>query len=317
MGHHYRQLTHEERYQIRALIELGVSRAEIARRLGRSRSTIGRELNRNGHGRHYDVSKAQRLSDKRRRNAEKANKRVASLIAWVEERLRDDQWSPEQISGSIGSFGFPLVSHEWIYRHVARDRARGGELYLHLRHKQKKYRKRYGSSARRGPIPERRDISERPAIVESRSRIGDWEGDSVVGSGAAALVTLVERSSGTTVIRKVERSTAELTAKAIISALGPWCRQVKTLTLDNGSEFAHHQHVSNQLGCGIYFARPYHSWERGTNENTNGLIRQYFPKGTDFSGVTDKQIQEVEDKLNLRPRKRLSYKAPIELMAAA
>lgn len=316
MGHHYRQLTQEERYQISALMELEWPQAEIARKLGRDRSTISREVHRNRQGKRYQATTAQRMSDKRRREAAKDHKRIAPLIEWVEKRLAADQWSPEQIAGSMASFGSSLVSHEWIYRHLERDRAKGGKLYLHLRHKRKKYRKRYGSGTRRGPIPNRRDIAERPQVVERRSRIGDWEGDSVVGPGPAALVTLVERKSGTTVIRKVERSTAELTAKAIVSALGPWLGQVKTLTLDNGSEFAHHTVVTEQLGCKVYFARPYHSWERGTNENTNGLIRQYFPKGTDFSKISKEQIQEVEDKLNLRPRKRLSYKAPIELMVA-
>jgi transposase, IS30 family len=166
MGHHYRQLTQEERYQISALEKLGRSRAAIARELGRSRSTIGRELERNSGGKRYDPARAQRLSDGRRREAYKANKRLPSLFEFVERRLAEDHWSPEQIAGSMRVAGHPLVSHEWIYRHVERDQAQGGELYRNLRHKRRKYRRRYGRGARSCSIPNRRDISERPEVVE-------------------------------------------------------------------------------------------------------------------------------------------------------
>lgn len=312
MGHHYRQLTQEERYQIGAMKGLGISQAEIARRLGRSASTVSRELGRNGGCKRYEAEAAQRKSDKRRRQARKYSKHTPALVAWVDARLRE-QWSPEQISGSMRAHGYSLVSHEWIYRHIARDQAQGGTLWRELRHRRKKYRKRYGSGKRSSRIPNRVGIEERPAEVDTRSRQGDWEGDTVVGPSTAALVTLVERKTGLVMIRRVTRATADLTAKATVSALSPW--DPLTLTFDNGTEFAHHEKVAKQLKCKIYFARPYHSWERGTNENTNGLIRQYFRKGTDFSKVTDEEVQWVENKLNLRPRKRLGYQAPIELLA--
>lgn len=313
MGHLYEQLTQEERYQISALSALKESQAEIARQLGRSASTISRELRRNGTER-YDGHKAQRTSDLRRRQARKHHKRHPELTEWINARVRE-LWSPEQIAGSMAGSGHPLVSHEWIYRHLARDQAAGGALYLNLRHKRRKYRRRYGSGKRSSRIPNRVGIEHRPAVVEKRSRTGDWEGDTVVGSGTAALVTLVERRTGFIAIRKVERATAEMTAKAIISALGPLASLTKTLTLDNGTEFTDHEKVAEELGCKIYFARPYHSWERGTNENANGLIRQYFPKGTDFSMITDEEIHHVENQLNTRPRKRLGFRAPIELLA--
>jgi transposase, IS30 family len=309
---HYRQLAQEERYQIAALKDSGLSNAEIARRLSRSASTISRELMRNRGVKGYQAATAQRLSDKRRRTAYKADKRIPELIAWVTDRLQD-KWSPEQIAGSAKAAGFDVISHEWIYQLVLRDKAAGGKLAEHLRHRQRRYRRRYGVQDRRGKIPNRVGIDERPAVVDERSRYGDWEGDSIVGKGSAALVTLLERKSGYVFIRKVARSTAALTCEAMVSMLSLVDRR-QTVTLDNGSEFSHHEQVSAALDCQIYFARPYHSWERGANENVNGLIRQYFPKGTDFDGVADEQIQAVEQAINLRPRKRLGYKAPIEFI---
>jgi IS30 family transposase len=260
----------------------------------------------------YQAATAQRLTDKRRQTAYKANKRFPELIAWVSDRLRD-KWSPEQISGSIKAAGVDLISHEWIYQLVLRDKAAGGDLAQHLRHRQRRYRRRYGVQDRRGKIPNRVGIEDRPSVVEARTRFGDWEGDSIVGKGHATLVTLLERKSGYVLIRKVLRSTAVLTCEALKQMLSVVDSR-HTVTLDNGREFSHHEQLSAALGCKIYFARPYHSWERGANENVNGLIRQYFPKGTNFNEVTEEQIQAVEQAINLRPRKRLGYKAPIEFI---
>ena len=226
----------------------------------------------------------------------------------MEERLRGD-WSPEQIADSARAMGYPVVSHEWIER----DKVAGGELYKHLCHRRKRYRKRYGSQERRGRIIDRVGIEERSAVVDERSRLGDWEGDTVRGKGRSALVTLVERKSLQVVIQKVDRATAEQTAAAITKRLGAVAEQVATITFDNGKEFAYHKQIAEVLGCDVYFARPYYSWERGTNENMNGLIRQYFPKGTDFDQVTDEESAAVERKLNMRPRKQLGYRAPIEV----
>lgn len=309
---HYQQLTQEERYQIVTLKALGMSQAAIARELGRSASTVSRELRRNHSPGGYQAATAQRLSDTRRKTADKYNKRIPELIGWVSQRL-EEKWSPEQIAGSAKAAGYPVVSHEWIYQLVLRDKAAGGELASHLRHRQRRYRRRYGVQDRRGKIPNRVGIEDRPLVVDARSRFGDWEGDSIVGRGQAALVTLLERKSGLVFIRKVARSTAALTCDALKSMLSVVdCRH--TVTLDNGREFSHHEQVSSSLGCAIYFARPYHSWERGANENVNGLVRQYFPKGTNFDTVGDEQIKAVEQAINSRPRKRLGYKAPIEFI---
>jgi len=309
---HYRQLTQAERYQITALNQLGYTQRQIAQEVDRCPSTISRELRRNQGIDGYQAETAQRVSDQRRRKARKHHKRLPELEAWVEARLKDD-WSPEQIAGSLRVSGYPLVSHEWIYRHIERDKAAGGDLYKHLRHRRKRYRKRYGSQERRGQIIGRVGIEERPPIVDDRSRVGDWEGDTVRGKGRSSLVTLVERKSLQVVIQKVDQATAEKTAAAIANRLGAVAKLVKTITFDNGKEFAYHGQIAEALKCDVYFARPYHSWERGTNENTNGLIRQYFPKGSDFDQATDEEIAEVERKLNMRPRKRLGYQAPIEV----
>ena len=312
----FRQLTIEERYQIQIYNALGFSLRSIARTLNRAASTISREMVRNVDSGccRYRAQLAQARTDKRRRTADKSRITDERIIRLIEQRLTEHQWSPEQIVGYLEKQGYLLVSHEWIYQHVLKDKAQGGELYKHLRHKIGKYRRRYGKQDKRGQIVGRIGIDKRPTIVEKRARFGDWESDTIQGKGLASLVTVVERKTGLTRIRKVARATAELTASAMIEALSTFV--VKTNTSDNGKEFAHHHKVSEALNCKFYFAQPYHSWERGTNENTNGLIRQYFPKGTAFEKVTDEEIQRVEDKLNTRPRKRLGFKSPYEVLTA-
>lgn len=310
----FRQLTIEERYQIQIYNAQGFSQRAIARTLNRAASTISRELARNVDliGGEYRAELAQVHTNKRRREADKfriTDERIIKIVEWA---LTEHQWSPEQIVGYLRQQGYKLVSAEWIYQYVLKDKAKGGGLHKHLRHKVGKYRRRYGKQDKRGRIVGRIGIDKRPAIVEKRARFGDWESDTIQGKGLASLVTVVERKTGLTRIRKVARATAELTAKAMIEALS--CFVVKTNTSDNGKEFAHHHKVSKALNCQFYFAHPYHSWERGTNENTNGLIRQYFPKGTAFEKVTDEEIQRVEDKLNTRPRKRLGFKSPYEVL---
>ena len=223
--------------------------------------------------------------------------------------LRED-WSPEQISGWLTREEGVSVSHERIYQHVYEDKRRGGDLHRHLRC-QKPRRKRYGHYDRRGQIRERVSIDERPEVVEARSRIGDWEADTVIGKlGGAVLVTLVERRSRLSLIALAPNKTAEAVKAAILKVLQSLSAQVHTLTYDNGKEFAYHMEIAKVLKADGYFAHPYHSWERGLNENTNGLIRQYLSKGTDFNKLTDRQVLEIMDKLNNRPRKCLGYKTP-------
>jgi IS30 family transposase len=302
------QLTQEQRYQIAALLKAGHNQTEIADVLEVHKSTISRELCRNRGLRGYRPQQAHALSLARRRD--KAKPRIAAQHwQWIEQLLRDD-WSPEQISLWLGAAGRCLVSHEWIYQYVYEDKRQGGELHRHLRC-QKQRRKRYGSNDRRGQLKGRVSIDNRPTIVEKRSRIGDWEADTVIGRpGGSVLVTLAERKSLLSLIALAPDKSAKSVKEAMLSLLVPLAEQVHTVTYDNGKEFAYHLEVAECLNAKGYFAHPYHSWERGLNENTNGLIRQYLPKGTSFDSLSQKDIQRIMDKLNNRPRKCLGIKTP-------
>jgi IS30 family transposase len=304
----YKQLTQEERYQISALLKAGHAQSEIAMILNRDKSTISRELRRNTGLRGYRPKQAQRLAAERRQS--KIQPRITDAV-WVSvERLLRQDWSPEQISLWLKAEKQISISHEWIYQYVLQDKHFGGELYRHLRC-QKQRRKRYGSYNRRGQIVDRVSIDDRPAIVDRRSRIGDWELDTIIGKNhQQAIVSLSERKSRFTLIHKVERKTAQCVSRAIIKLLKPFSDRVITLTSDNGKEFAEHKKIADKLNAKFYFAHPYASWERGLNENTNGLIRQYFPKGSDFTNITQKEINQVMRKLNNRPRKCLGIKTP-------
>lgn len=300
----YTHLTREERYQIYALKKAGHTQSEIASLLERSPSTISRELARNRGMRGYRPKQAQSMACARRA----VNARTIDEATWrfAQARLRED-WSPDQISAHAA------ISHETIYRRVYADKRAGGTLWKHLRC-QKQRRKRYGRQDRRGIIPHRQSIEQRPAIVGTRSRIGDWEADTVIGKNhKQAIVSLVERKSGFLLMRKVERKTARAVGGAMTDLLKPHRRRVRTITSDNGREFAGHEEVSRQLQADFYFAHPYASWERGTNENTNGLIRQYFPKNRDFTTITQQEIDKAMQRLNSRPRKRLGYLTPAQV----
>lgn len=304
----YAQLTQEERYQIYALTKAGHSQTEIARILGRSKSTMGRELSRNKGLRGYRPRQAHQWAMARR--AAKHHRRLGEATWQRVERLLREDWSPEQISLWLRQEEGIYINHEWIYRHILRDKQAGGDLYRHLRCR-KTRRKRYGSYDRRGQIPNRVTIDERPAVVESRRRIGDWEVDTIIGKGrSGALVSLTERHSRLTLLARAANKTAQAVRKAILEQLEPLADQVLTLTADNGKEFAQHDDIAQALEAAFYFAHPYASWERGTNENANGLVRQYFPKDRDFSTITDEEIQTVMDKLNNRPRKCLGMRTP-------
>lgn len=273
----YKQLTQDERYQIYALRWFGAGPAQIARELKRSVSTICRELERNSGQRGYRPQQAHKKAQARQH--ERASQRRIPENTWelVREHLHLDH-SPEQISAVLRQQHELAISHESIYQYILWDKRAGGELYQHLRC-QKVRRKRYGSYDRRGLIPNRRSITERPAAVERRARLGDFEIDTVYGRGHRhALVTVVDRCSRLTLVAKVDRPTAGQVAQAIVALLWPYRDQVLTLTSDNGKEFAYHEWIAEQLDADYYFARPHAAWERGTNENTNGLLRQYFPR---------------------------------------
>ena len=308
----YTHLTQEERYQIYALNKAGHKQYEIAELLERSRSTISRELARNMGGRGYRPKQAHNMAVERRA----MNARTIDDATWqfAQDRLLE-QWSPKQISGhaDIPPTNLRLVedkSPETVYQRVYADKKSGGVLWENLRC-QKKRRKRYGKTERRGTIPNRLSIEDRPAIVETRSRIGDWEADTVIGKNhRQAIVSIVERKSGFTLIRKVERKTALAVSRAMIGLLKPHQGKVHTITSDNGREFVGHEGIASGLKANFYFAHPYSSWERGTNENTNGLIRQYFPKNRDFTTITQQEIDTAMERLNNRPRKRFGYLTP-------
>lgn len=313
----YCQLTEEDRIEIYAMMQAGISQNKIAEKLAVHRSNIWRELQRNTGLRGYRPKQAHQKALQRRQNSHKAVKMTDNTIKYLQDRLKQD-FSPEQIAERMKldpGWKGPTVSHERIYQHIWQDKAAGGRLYKHLRiagHKKK--RKRYRGKDSRGKIPNRVGIEHRPNIVQTKKRIGDWEADTIIGKDhKGAVVTLVERKSKLTAIGKLARNTAEAVQEQIIRLLNPHKSRVYTITADNGREFANHETFAKVLKADVYFARPYHSWERGLNENTNGLIRQYFPKGTDFRKVTDEQLIFVMTRLNNRPRKSLSFKTPNEV----
>src|SRR5215210_5299692 len=305
----YTQLTREQRYQIYALKKAGHNRTAIAGNVGVHKATIGRELARNTGGRGYRPKQADELAQERQQ--QRVRPRITSAQWTQVEDLLRQEWSPEQISGRLKLEGQRSISHERIYKYVYADKARGGTLSRHLRCR-KIRRKRYGTYSRRGQIPHRVLIDQRPQVVEHKARLGDWEADTIIGQHhQQAIVSLVERKSKFVRLAKVARKTAESVANAMTTQLESL--EVKTITSDNGREFSHHQQIAAQLSADFYFAHPYSSWERGVNENTNGLVRQYFPKKSDFSKLTDRQINKVVERLNQRPRKTLGYKTPNEV----
>jgi len=315
----YRHLTYDKRCQIYALLKSGHAKTEIAELLGVHRSTITKELKRNTGGKGYRYLQAQEKASARRAAASGAPRKMKpGLVREIEEKLRQDQWSPEQISGWLKRQGRAFVSCERIYRHIWKDKSNGGDLWRHLRHSGKKYNRRKGKTSGRGLIPGRVDIAERPAIAAENRRIGDWEGDAIIGrSLKGAILTHVDRTSKYTKLAILPDRSAASVQKACDASLLPIAHKIETITYDNGKEFAGHAQIAARLGAQIYFAKPYHAWERGLNEHTNGLVRQYFPKGSDFSTLTPADVQRVEDKLNARPRKILGYKTPSEVFFAA
>ena len=306
----YKQLNQAQRYQIEILKKAGKSQKEMAELLSVSESTISRELKRNRGKKGYRPKQAQIKADNRKKQAVKALKMTPDLILLIEARIRLD-WSPEQVSGQLEDELGILINHERIYQHIWTDKRHGGTLYTHLRQCHKKRKKNYGSTDKRGQIRNRVSIDERPAIVAEKARIGDWEIDTVIGQNhQGALITIVDRVSKFTLIKKVDSKHAEVVTAATISLLRPYLNKTLTITADNVKEFAEHETIKEQLSANVYFAHLYCSWERGLNENTNGLIRQYFTKGSSFVNITDNEVEAVMNKLNHRPRKTLKFKTP-------
>ena len=312
----YHQLTQEERYLITAQLKCGFTRAQIAKTMGRHRSTITRELRRNvtNHDGDYRAEKAHSYATTRRRRCRRGPRFSEAEMMRVARLMRRKKWSPEQISGAFRKAGGLHISHETIYRHIRADRQAGGDLWRHTRIMSKVCRKRYRSHDSRGVMPGKRPIGERPAEVEGRRHLGHWEGDTVMGSDMRhCLLTLVERKTGYAIIKKLRaRNKAEVT-RAATQAIRRHCRKFKTITFDNGTEFHDYAVLEQRFPVKIYFATPYHSWERGSNENFNGLVRQYLPKGTCMRHVTQADCNHIARDLNDRPRKRHGFSTPNSL----
>jgi len=317
MKNTYQQLTYEQRCQISVLIKSGFSQRAIACSIDASQSTVSRELARNSGQRGYRHKQAQEKFEHRRLMTKGPTSMLPDVVNIIESKLKMD-WSPEQISGWFEKNQKTSISHESIYLHVWRDKKAGGDLYQHLRQQGKKYDKRRHGKSTRGQIINRVSIDERPDIVDRKSRLGDWEIDTVIGKGhSGALVTIVERKTKFTVSSQVMNKSAAAVTQATIKLLQRYKDVVHTITADNGKEFAYHEQISEALNAKVYFAHPYSSWERGLNENTNGLLRQYFPKITDFKQIKQAEVVSAVRRLNNRPRKLLDYHTPGELMKAA
>lgn len=309
----YRHLTQSQRYEISAYLKCGKSQKFIAEELGVSESTISRELGRNGLKRGgYNAKKAQEQAQIRKERF--CNNRGFTRAAqdFVLEKLTGEEWSPEQISGHCRRHGIPMVSTERIYQHIRQDKENGGRLYLSLRHRLK-HRSR-PVSGRHEVIKNKKSIELRPEVVLTNTEFGHFEIDLIIGAaGKGAILTMVERKTKFLFMVKLRGKNAKESAGAVVNALLPYKEIVKTITSDNGSEFAEHQYISEKLGCDFYFAHPYSSWERGLNENTNGLIRQYIPKGTCFQEVSKEKVKEIQYKINRRPRLTLNFEEPKNL----
>ena len=307
----YTRLTLEERYQISSLLESGISIQKIAKKMNRNPGSISRELKRNKGQRGYRPRQAHMKAMERFNSTPKHIKMTSDLIKRINGLIRN-KWSPDQISGRLRRENI-FISHERIYQHILEDKNNDGDLHTHLRC-QKKRRKRYGTKRydKRGQIKDRVSIEKRPDVVEEKKRVGDWEGDLVIGKNhKSCLVTLADRGTKKTKIGKIKSKQSTEVSQKINSKLKK--EVVRTITLDNGKEFSEHKQVADSTKSRVYFAHPYSSWERGLNENTNGLIRQYFPKKTDFSKISGQQVRKVENALNNRPRKILNYLTPNEV----
>ena len=310
----YQHLTYSIRCQIYALKNSGFSQNKIAKQLQIGQSTISNELKRNSGNRGYRHKQAHEKAIQRRYAASAVKRKMtSSLIIRIAKLIREYKMSPEQISGRLRIQENILISHESLYRYIWSDKKQGGDLYEFLRQRGKKRNKRGNKTAGRGLIPDRVGIELRPAEVAAKERIGDWEGDTIIGANhCGAILTMVERKTKIVRLHLMSSKTTQETTQATIDILSPLKEHVLTITTDNGKEFAGHKNIASALDAKIYFATPYCSWERGLNENTNGLIRQFFPKKTDFTKLTQKQVKEVEDNLNNRPRKLLNYRTPNE-----
>lgn len=306
----YRQLSEAERIRISALKQTGMTCPQIAKALGRNRTTIYREIKRNHctDGR-YRVIKAQARAKRRRRLAIRNLRLSVNDLQFINTKLAE-LWSPQQIAGYGRIHGLLTVSHETIYRHIQQDRLMGGNLWQFLRTARKLKRKRYGAYDSRGRLQGKRSIDDRPADINQRLTLGHWEGDTVMGTTKHCILTLVERKSGYLIIGKLTARTVAEVNRVACELLKPIQHLVKSITFDNGTEFHGFKELEQAIGTVTYFAHPYHSWERGTNENTNGLIRQMLPKRTTLNTLRQAKCNQIARRINERPRLRHNYQSP-------
>jgi IS30 family transposase len=312
----YNHISKEQRYQISILLKSGHSVKFISEQLKIHRSTVYRELNRNARVRgSYDPYIANQCAEIRKERFTKTRKLNYKMISFINEKLEKQQWSPEQIKGYCSANNISMVSHERIYQYIYEDKAHGGRLYKNLRTGNKKYKKRYGKHKnRREVIKNKVSIDQRPAAINKKEQFGDWEIDTIVGkNNKGAIVTLVERKSNFLVIGKLKSKKSSELAKQTIRMLAPYKNMVNSITSDNGTEFAEHQRIADKLQAKFYFAHPYSSWERGLNEYSNKLIRQYIPKKSDFNNLNNIDIIKINHKLNSRPRKLLGFLNPTQV----
>lgn len=307
--------TDEQRYKLEVLLQQNVHKSEISLILNKHISAIYREISRNSDERNavYKGGLAIRKCQKRHKSKPKNQCFTDEIKRYIRDLLIEDL-SPEQIVGKAARDNVDCVCIETIYDFVWHDKKQGGDLYKHLRNQGKTYRKRGASKDKRGQIVGRVGIENRPPEVADKQRFGDLEIDLVIGKNhKGALLTINDRATGMLQMKKIESKDAEIVKNATIELLNNWKPYIQTITSDNGKEFAKHQSIATSLEIDYYFANPYCSWERGANENLNGLVRQYFAKGSDFSLITDKQVEKAVQKLNNRPRKRHQFQTPNEV----
>ncbi|VAX16846.1 Mobile element protein [hydrothermal vent metagenome] len=310
----YTHISNHQRIELATLHRNGNSVSNISKQLKLHRSTVYRELKRNSRLRSSYVSYyANNLAEMRKERFAKNHKFTSQMIILIKEKLENYQWSPEQIHGYCFQNNIPMVSHERIYQYIYQDKEKGGKLFEHLRTGKKKYKKRYGKH--KNPkiiIKNKVSIDERPEIINNKERYGDWEIDTIIGkNNKGAIVTIVERKSSFILIRKLKGKNASQLAKETIRLMMPYKELVHSITSDNGTEFANHEYIAKKLKAKFYFAHPYSSWERGLSEYSNKLIRQYVPKKSIFEDFSVKYLNEINNKLNNRPRKTLDFNSPL------
>lgn len=308
-----KHLTKEQRYEMSAYLKCDKSKTFIAKALGVNKSTISREIKRNSTKKgKYNPNVAQQLSEERKERFVANRKFTSQIKLFVEEKITQQQWSPEQIFGFCIKENIPIVSHERIYQHVRKDKKKGGHLHLNMRHKLKNRKRPVGKFI---PIKNRVSIDKRPDVINNKERFGDWEIDTIIGNNQqGAIVTITERTTNFFMMKKLpEGKNAKALAKVVSRMLMPYKAYVHSITTDNGTEFAEHEKISNSLETKIYFTHPYSSWEKGLIEYTNKLIRQYIPKKSNFNEYNNHLINEIQKKINARPRKKLNYETPLKI----